>query len=69
MIEQRRANLLGNLIRNHSTPLDDITQKQRADWWKSCRNMTINMKVTLEDAHNISFWQKSTKALGARTNA
>ena len=63
MIEQRRANLLGNLIRNNSKPRDDITQNQRADWWKSCLATTTTMKVTLEDAHNISFWKKSTRII------
>ena len=63
IIEQRRTNLLGNLIRNNATPLDDISQRQRADWWKSCRITTAKMKVSLEQAHDISFWKQATKKL------
>ena len=64
IIEQRRANLLGNLIRNNATPPNDITQRQRADWWKSCLITTTKMKTSLEHAHDISFWKLATKRIG-----
>ena len=69
IIEQRRANLLGNLIRHKSAPANDIAQNRRADWWKSCITTTAKMKISLEDAHDISFWKKSTKALHTQKNA
>ena len=61
MIERRRATLLGNLIRHNAVPLHDIAQNNRASWWKQCSAVSARMKVSLEDAHKISFWKNSIK--------
>ena len=61
IIERRRATLLGNLLRHNAIPPHDIAQNSRASWWKLCCAVSARMKVTLEDAHKISFWKHSIK--------
>ena len=67
LLDKRKANLLGNLIRHYATPHNDITQNVRADWWKQCTRITTHMKVSLEQAHSITFWKSAVKKLGSTT--
>ena len=61
LIERRRANLLGNLVRHNAVPLHNIAINTRASWWKQCTSVMVRMNVNLENAHQISFWKNTTK--------
>ena len=61
MIAKRRANLLGSLVRHHALPKNDISSAGRASWGNQAVAGAGHMKLTLDDAHNITFWRNAVR--------
>ena len=61
MIVKRRANLLGSLVRHRALPKNDIGSGGRVGWWQRADEITGHLKLSLDEAHNVTFWRNAVR--------
>ena len=64
MIEKRRLNLLGNLLRDGKTPPGRYQGLgTKMNWWRKCEGRVGAMRMSMYDAHNITFWRNRVREM------
>ena len=64
LLDKRKCNLLANLIRHNALPRSDISYNGRVSWWNKVHRITGGLKITLEAAHDVTFWKHALRLLG-----